>query len=180
MGPWASTQQLILSCLIGCVVLGRWWCQPAPATQGLHACQQVQQQVAAPCSSGCTVVCHFLGACPGVFKGHPPGPHPFRPQGIQIFYSQHQIPDTLDSMASFHPYYGGRTPQTLHKNSGKKGGAWGEGEQQIPPRVGLHLGRIFPAPIYTGAFWHVHLTPTVEKKFCLHRGLGGSGINNFA
>jgi hypothetical protein len=44
-------------------------------------------------------------------------------------HPQHQIPDSLDSIATFHPNNEGGTPQTLLKKSGKNvgqlGGVWG-------------------------------------------------------
>ena len=126
------------------------------------------------------LVCHFVGAYPGGSKGHPPGPHPFRPQGFPISHHQHQIPDPLDSTATLHPCLDGGTPQTILKNSGKNGGAWGECGELFPQRVGLHLGTVCSTPTYNGGLWQVELTMEVTKNICLDRGLGGSKTSNFA
>lgn len=122
----------------------------------------------------------LLGACLGGFTGHPPGPHPFRPQGFRISNQLHQIPDSLDSTAPFHPCNEGETPQTLLKHSGKNGGCWGERGEQFPQRVGLHLGTVCSTPTYIGGLWQVQLTMTVTKNICLDGGLGGSKTINFA
>ena len=147
---------------------------------GLSGCLGGIWGAVPPCSQKPTPVCHFLGAYPGGPKGHPPGPHPFRPQGFQISHHQHQIPDPLYSTATFHACLDGGTPQTILKNSGENGGAWGECGEQFPPRVGLHLGTVCSTPTYNGGLWQVELTMAVKKHICLDGGLGGSKTSNFA
>lgn len=108
-------------------------CQAGPAAAvWMHA---VQFGAAGPHSSKKpTLVCHVLGACLGGSKGHPPGPHPFRPRGFRISHPRHQIPDSLDSTATFHPCIEGETPQTLLKNSGKNMGVLGRVWGTIPAK----------------------------------------------
>lgn len=116
------------------------------------------------CSQGPPVVgalWHFLRAPPGLLGGHPPGPHPIRPQGTRLWDPRNQIPDTLDSRPPAPPLLVGWAPldqtQKIQKNRGCAPHTQGHLPDQsdhpgLPPSCphkllhGQAAARVYPRP----------------------------------